>query len=142
MMVQGGDVPPNERMTDDQARLTGSKLETATTAPTMATSTTPPDTMLSRKFLSDGVSPDCAASATSGSTSAAAAAAAVSPAAAFSFMDADARTAILAAGLALGCRGWNDAAAAPSGFLSPATGSGDATADRDAVAMAQEGRRD
>ena len=114
-------------------------METATTAPTMATRTTPPDTMLSRKFLSDGVSPDCAASATSGSTRAAATAAAVSPAAAFSFMDAaDARTAILAAGLALGCRGWNDdAAAAPSGFLSPATDSGDATADRDAVAMAR-----
>jgi len=113
-------------------------LETATTAPTMATSTTPPDTMLSRKFLSDGVSPDCAASATSGSISAAATAAAVSPAAAFSFMDAaDARTAILAAGLALGCRGWNDDAAAPSGFLSPAADSGDATADRDAVAMAR-----
>ncbi|GJN33396.1 hypothetical protein PR202_gb21993 [Eleusine coracana subsp. coracana] len=99
----------------------------------MATSTTPPDTMLSRKFLSDGVS--VTASATSGITSAVATAAAVSPADTFSFMDADARTAILAAaGLALVCSGWNDDAAAASGFLSPATDSGAATAEKDAVA--------
>jgi hypothetical protein len=55
----------------------------------------------------------------------------------FADADADARTtAILAAGLALSCRGWNDDA----GFLaSPATDdSGAATADRDAVAMARE----
>jgi hypothetical protein len=125
-------------MDSDQALLTGSKLETATTAPTIPTSTTPPDTMLRRKFLSDGVSPpDCAASATSGSTSAAARAAAVSPAAAFSLMDvdegdADARTAVVVILAALGCRGRSDDA--PSGFLSPGTDSGAATADRDAVA--------
>ena len=110
-------------------------METATTAPTMPTSTTPPDTMLSRKFLSDGVSD--AASATSGITSAAATAAAVSPATALSFADADAdarTTAILAAGLALSCRGWNDDAGV---LASPATDdSGAATADRDAVATA------
>jgi hypothetical protein len=55
----------------------------------------------------------------------------------FADADADARTtAILAAGLALSCRGWNDDA----GFLSPATDdSGAATADRDAVAMATAG---
>jgi hypothetical protein len=109
-------------------------LETATTAPAMPAKTTPPDTMLSRKFLSDGDSPGDAASATSGSTSAAATAAAVSPAVSFSCTDADdARTTvILAAGLALTDRGRNDAA--PSGFLSPATDRGAATADRDAVA--------
>jgi hypothetical protein len=70
-----------------QVRLTGSKLETA---PTMATSTTPPDTTLSRKFLSDGVS--VTASATSGVTSAVA-----TPADTLAL---------------LGCsRGWNDDAA-------------------------------
>ncbi|KAF8728639.1 hypothetical protein HU200_017907 [Digitaria exilis] len=42
----------------------------------MAKSTTPPETMLRRKFLSDGEIPGDAASATSGSTSAAATAAA------------------------------------------------------------------
>ena len=108
-------------------------METATTAPAMPAKTTPPDTMLSRKFLSDGDSPGDAASATSGSTSAAATAAAVSPAVSFSCTDAeDARTAvILAAGLpALTTgRGRNDVA-----FLSPATDRGAATADRDAVA--------
>jgi hypothetical protein len=94
-------------------------LETATTAPTMATSTTPPDTMLSRKFLSDGVS--VTASATSGMASAVATAAALSPADTFSFMDARTTAILAAAGLALGgCRGWSEGAA-PSGFLSPAT---------------------
>ena len=113
-------------------------METATTAPAMPAKTTPPDTMLSRKFLSDGERPGDAASATSGSTNAAATAAAVSPAVSFSCTDADdALTAvILAAGLDLIARGLNDAA--PSGFLSPATDSGAATADRDAAgAMAR-----
>ena len=76
-------------------------METATTAPTMATSTTPPDAMLSRKFLSDGDSAG-AASATSGTASAAATAAtaaipaAAAAAEAFSLLtgspDDDART--------------------------------------------------
>ena len=112
-------------------------METATTAPTMATSTTPPDTMLRRKFLSDGVRLPCAASATSGRTIAAAMAAAVSPAVALSFIDADALTAILAAaaGLALGT-GWNEA---HRGFLSQATDSGRAaTADSDAVVAMED----
>ena len=130
-------VSVNEGEGEDQVRLTGSKLETATTAPTMATSTTPPDTMLRRKFLSDGVRLPCAASATSGRTIAAAMAAAVSPAVALSFIDADALTAILAAaaGLALGT-GWNEA---HRGFLSQATDSGRAaTADSDAVVAMED----
>lgn len=70
-----------------QLRLTGSKFETPMTAPTMAPSTTPPETMLSKKFLREGENPGCAASATSGITIAAVSATAVSPATAFSFMD-------------------------------------------------------
>jgi hypothetical protein len=68
--------------------LTGSKLETAITAPKMTPSTTPPDTMLSKKFFSDGDNPDCAASAISGTTIEAASAAAVTPVKAFSFKEA------------------------------------------------------
>lgn len=68
--------------------MTGSKLATAMTAPKMTPSTTPPDTMLSKKFFSDGDNPGCAASAISGTTIAAASAAAVSPVKAFSFMEA------------------------------------------------------
>lgn len=70
-----------------QLRFTGSKLATAITAPTMAASTTPPATMLRRKFFSDGEMPGCAASATSGMSSAAANAAVVSPLTAISFAD-------------------------------------------------------
>ncbi|WRX33363.1 K Homology domain [Theobroma cacao] len=43
-----------------QLRLTGSKLATPITAPTRTTSTTPPATMLSKKFLRDGVTPSAA----------------------------------------------------------------------------------
>jgi hypothetical protein len=68
--------------------LTGSKLETAITAPKMTPSTTPPDTILSKKFFSDGDNPDCAASAISGTTIAAASAATVTPVKAFSFREA------------------------------------------------------
>ncbi|CAL9106222.1 unnamed protein product [Musa acuminata var. zebrina] len=57
------------------------------TAPPIALSTTPPATMLSRKFLRDGDRPGWAASATSGITNAAAKAAAVNPASACSFTD-------------------------------------------------------
>jgi hypothetical protein len=114
-------------------------LETATTAPTMATSTTPPDTMLSRKFLSDGVS--VTASATSGMASAVATAAALSPADTFSFMDARTTAILLAAGLALGgCRGWNGDAA-PTGLLSPATETAENVAVEAAMASADGGER-
>ncbi|PON46339.1 hypothetical protein PanWU01x14_252260 [Parasponia andersonii] len=53
------------------------------TAPTMAVSTTPPATMLSKKFLIEGETPGTAASATSGITIDAVNAAAVRPVAAF-----------------------------------------------------------
>ncbi|KAF5748441.1 hypothetical protein HS088_TW04G00395 [Tripterygium wilfordii] len=71
-----------------QARLTGSKFATPTTAPKMATSTTPPAAMLSKKLLRDGETPEAAASATSGITMEAVKAAAVSPVKAFSFKEA------------------------------------------------------
>lgn len=70
-----------------QLRLTGSKLETPMTAPTMAVSTTPPATMLSKKFLREGETP-LAASATSGTTMEAVKAAALNPATAFSWNEA------------------------------------------------------
>lgn len=56
----------------------------------MAATTTPPATMLSKKFLSDGLIPaaDSAASATSGITMDAVRAAAVNPVMAFSFKEA------------------------------------------------------
>lgn len=55
----------------------------------MATSTIPPEPMLSKKFFSDGESPpDSAAWATSGTTMEAVRAAAVSPVTTFSFMEA------------------------------------------------------
>ncbi|KAL0345048.1 UNVERIFIED_CONTAM: hypothetical protein Sradi_4336100 [Sesamum radiatum] len=76
-----------DRVNEVWLRLTGSKLATPITAPTMAVSTTPPAAMLSRKFLSDGDTP-LAASATSGTTIEAVSAAAVSPDTAFSFNDA------------------------------------------------------
>lgn len=71
-----------------QPRLTGSKLETPITAPMIATATTPPAAMLSKKFLREGDTPDPAASATSGITIEAVNAAAVSPVTAFSFKEA------------------------------------------------------
>ena len=55
------------------------------TAPTIATATTPPAAMLSKKFLREGVT---AASATSGTTMEAVNAAAVKPVTTFSFKDA------------------------------------------------------
>ncbi|KAK9149189.1 hypothetical protein Scep_007946 [Stephania cephalantha] len=55
------------------------------TAPTMAPSTTPPATILSKKFFKDG---DTAASATSGTTIEAVSATAVNPVTAFSLSDA------------------------------------------------------
>eukprot|EP00262_Sarcandra_glabra_P014960 TRINITY_DN4511_c0_g1_i1.p1 TRINITY_DN4511_c0_g1~~TRINITY_DN4511_c0_g1_i1.p1 ORF type:complete len:126 (-),score=17.08 TRINITY_DN4511_c0_g1_i1:87-464(-) len=58
------------------------------TAPTRTVSTTPPATMLSKKFLRDGEIPGCAASATSGITMAAVRAKAVNPVTAFSLSDA------------------------------------------------------
>lgn len=73
------------RVSSPQLRLTGSKLETPMTAPTRAASTTPPATMLSKKFLRDGVT---AASATSGTIMEAVKAAAVRPVTAFSFREA------------------------------------------------------
>ncbi|KAL8160235.1 hypothetical protein V2J09_001772, partial [Rumex salicifolius] len=69
-----------------QPLLTGSKYETPTIAPMIAVSTTPPETMLRRKFLSDG-DPD-AASATCGITIDAVTAADVAATIAFSFKDA------------------------------------------------------
>lgn len=71
-----------------QLLLTGSKLATPITAPTMTTSTTPPATMLSKKFLSDGDNPESAASATCGITIEAVSAAAVNPVTVFSFREA------------------------------------------------------
>ena len=99
-------------------------METATTAPTMATSTTPPETMLRRKFLSDGEIPGCAASATSGSTSAAATAAAAAHSLAGFCADDDARTTatLLLAGLPRGETRSDDALLLPParrGFPSP-----------------------
>ncbi|OWM77286.1 hypothetical protein CDL15_Pgr028923 [Punica granatum] len=69
-------------------RLTGSKLATPITAPTITPSTTPPATILRRKFLREGDTPDPAASATSGITIEAVRAAAVSPVMAFSLREA------------------------------------------------------
>lgn len=48
--------------------MTGSKLETPTTAPMMTVRTTPPEAMLSKKFLREGEIPGPAASAISGMT--------------------------------------------------------------------------
>ncbi|KAL4333712.1 hypothetical protein GQ457_07G039730 [Hibiscus cannabinus] len=70
-----------------QVRLTGSKLDTPITAPIMATSTTPPAVMLSKKFLREGVTPS-AACATSGMTMDVVIAAAVNPLTAFSLSEA------------------------------------------------------
>uniref|UniRef100_A0A6N2N016 Uncharacterized protein n=1 Tax=Salix viminalis TaxID=40686 RepID=A0A6N2N016_SALVM len=70
---------------DCQAR---SKLETPITAPIMATSTTPPAAMLSKKFLREGETPAPAASATSGITMEAVSAPAVNPVTTFSFNEA------------------------------------------------------
>ncbi|KAG0470991.1 hypothetical protein HPP92_015537 [Vanilla planifolia] len=61
-------------------------------APSRTPTTTPPATMLSRKFLSEGEIPGWTASATSGTTIAAARAAAVNPATTWSFDDDDALT--------------------------------------------------
>nr|DAD44309.1 TPA_asm: hypothetical protein HUJ06_002539 [Nelumbo nucifera] len=57
------------------------------TAPTITPSTTPPATMLSKKFLREGEIPGPAASATSGITMEAVRAAAVNPVTAFSLSD-------------------------------------------------------
>ncbi|KAJ6759596.1 hypothetical protein OIU74_026128 [Salix koriyanagi] len=54
----------------------------------MATSTTPPATMLNKKLLRDGETPGPAASATSGITMAAVSAPAVNPVTTFSFNEA------------------------------------------------------
>jgi hypothetical protein len=107
-------------------------LETATTAPPMAVSTTPPETMLRRKLLSDADSPGCAASATSGTTSAAATAAA----AAHSFTGwrgcAEART---AADHLRGEARSEDALAAASGFPSPRATDRDAATEVTAMEL-------
>ncbi|OIV97365.1 hypothetical protein TanjilG_07117 [Lupinus angustifolius] len=66
-------------------RLTGSKLDTPTTAPMMTPSTTPPAAMLSKKFFREGGT--AAASATSGTIIEAVNAAAVIPVTTFSFME-------------------------------------------------------
>lgn len=58
------------------------------TAPTRTPSTTPPATILSKKFFREGDIPGCAASATSGINMAAVSAAALKPVAAFSLSDA------------------------------------------------------
>lgn len=71
-----------------QVLLTGSKLETPITAPNIATSTTPPAAILSRKFWSEGEKSYPAAWAASGTTMHDAAAAALRPFTAFSFKDA------------------------------------------------------
>lgn len=70
-------------------------MATPMTAPTRTVSTTPPETMLSKKFLREGESPGCAASAMSGITIAAVSATAVSPVTAFSFIDDAARISVL-----------------------------------------------
>lgn len=69
------------------------------TAPMMSPTTIPPAAMLSKKFLSDGVTLS-AASATSGTIMEAVKAAAVSPVTAFSFSDDEAFTSSLVFGLA------------------------------------------
>lgn len=71
-----------------QVLLTGSKLATPTTAPTITTNTMPPAPMLSKKFLREGVIPDPAASATSGTIMDTVNAAAVNPVTAFSLSEA------------------------------------------------------
>ena len=76
-------------MSSAQVRLTGSKLDTPITAPTMATRTTPPATMLSKKFLRDGVTPS-AAWATSGIIIDVVSAAAVNPVTTFSLNEEEA----------------------------------------------------
>ncbi|CAA0814233.1 Unknown protein [Striga hermonthica] len=89
-MVSGGGryaLMRDQNNTEDQLRLTGSKLDTPITAPMMAVTTTPPAAILSRKFFSDGETP-LAASATSGTTIDAVNAAAVNPVTAFSFSEA------------------------------------------------------
>ena len=62
-------------------------MDTPITAPTITTSTVPPAAMLSKKFFSDGETPE-AASATSGTTIEAVSAAAVIAVTAFSFREA------------------------------------------------------
>ncbi|CAL9054297.1 unnamed protein product, partial [Musa banksii] len=131
-------------MNQSQLRFTGSKLATATTAPTITTSTTPPATMLRRKFLSDGETPGCAASATSGITNAAANAAAASPLIAFSFAD-DARTlrwllgrhrpAAAGVGRTGSMSGWKNASEPARGRLRPTPGIAMVTAEADAIVV-------
>lgn len=130
-----------------QLRLTGSKLATATTAPVITPSTTPPATMLRRKFFSDGEMPGCAASATSGITSAATIAAAASPPRAFSFSDDDsARTWSWASGrlpAALGAgnlSGWKKVSGPAKGRLKPTAGFDMATAEANAMEEREIGR--
>ncbi|RWW82831.1 hypothetical protein BHE74_00008681 [Ensete ventricosum] len=134
---------PHIVVNQSQLRFTGSKLATATTAPTITTSTTPPATMLRRKFLSDGETPGCAASATSGISNAAANAAVASPLIAFSFAD-DARTlswllgrhrpAAAGVGRRTGSlRGWKNASEPARGLLRPTPGIAMVTAKADAI---------
>lgn len=85
MIRKGKKKVPSSTTEIYQRRLTGSKLDTAITAPIMTTTTTPPAAMLSKKFLREG---ETAASATSGTTIEAVNAAAVSPDTTFSFMEA------------------------------------------------------
>lgn len=72
--------------------MTGSKLETPTTAPMMTVRTTPPEAMLSKKFLREGEIPGPAASAISGMTMEAVRAAAERLVKALSILSLEART--------------------------------------------------
>lgn len=130
-----------------QLRFTGSKLETATTAPVITPATTPPATMLRRKFFSDGEMPGCAASATSGITRAATIAAAASPPSAFSFSDDDsARTwswapgRVPAAAGAGNLSGWKKVSGPAKGRLKPTAGFDMVTAEANAMEERQIGR--
>lgn len=139
-ITEGGGEYREERggKTAAQPRLTGSKLETPTTAPMMAVSTTPPAPMLRRKFLREGETL-LAASATSGTIMEAviaAAVAAVSPATAFSFNEA--LTSNFAAGFDAALDGLSGSGAAvPGSFLWVARGSGSAieTAEVEAICV-------
>ena len=61
-------------------------MDTATTAPIITKTTTPPDTMLSKKFLSEGDTPSTAC-ATSGTTIDAVSTPVVNPATTFSLIE-------------------------------------------------------
>ena len=109
-------------------------METTTMAPRMATSTTPPETMLRRKFLREGEIPGCAASATSRSTSAAAVAHSVAGLCAD-----DARTtATLLAGLPRGETRSDDALLLPSARRGSPSGHGHRRRDTEAADAARK----